>query len=59
MWFFAFPGQGAQAVGMGKAFAETSPAARAVFAEADKILAIPLSTYCFAGPSETLTRTDI
>ena len=32
---FIFPGQGSQAVGMGKALAESSPAARAVFAEVD------------------------
>jgi [acyl-carrier-protein] S-malonyltransferase len=59
MWFFAFPGQGAQAVGMGKGFADASPAAKAVFAEADKILGIPLSRICFEGPKDELTRTDI
>lgn len=62
------PGQGAQTVGMGKAWFETSPEARAVFEQADRILAgrLPadvgsakLSDLCFAGPAELLNRTDI
>jgi len=57
------PGQGAQAVGMGRAWAESSPAAAAVFEEADAVLGdafgLPLSTICFEGPSETLNRTDV
>ena len=52
-----FPGQGAQAVGMGRALAEASPAARAVFAEVDAALGEPLSRLCFEGPIETLTLT--
>ena len=36
--FFAFSGQGAQAVGMGKDLYETSPAAKAVFDKADEVL---------------------
>lgn len=52
-----FPGQGAQAVGMGKALADAFPAARAVFAEVDAALAEPLSRLIFEGPAETLTLT--
>ena len=53
-----FPGQGSQAVGMGKALAEWSKRARAVFEEADDALGFALSTVCFAGPEEELTRTE-
>jgi len=52
-----FPGQGSQFVGMGKALYEGSPAARAVFEEADAALALPLSRLCFEGPEEELQRT--
>ncbi|MBI3763619.1 MAG: ACP S-malonyltransferase [Chloroflexi bacterium] len=54
---FVFPGQGSQVVGMGRALAETSPAARAVFEEADDILKFKLSALCWDGPEETLTDT--
>jgi len=51
-----FPGQGAQEVGMGKEFYETSPEARAVFDSADTV--IPgLSGVIFNGPAEKLTST--
>lgn len=53
------PGQGAQEVGMGKDFAAASPAARALFAQADEILGFPLSRLCFEGPFEELTATDV
>lgn len=57
------PGQGAQAVGMGKAWLERSPEARATFEAADRLLGsrlpVPLSQACLAGPAETLNRTDI
>jgi len=53
------PGQGAQAVGMGKAFFDKSAAARSLFEQADQILGIPLSELCFAGPEERLNQTDI
>jgi len=60
------PGQGAQAVGMGKAWAEKSAAARAVFDEADRVLAAAepefrgrLSELCFNGPAERINRTDV
>lgn len=56
-----FPGQGSQEVGMGKALAEASPAARAVFDRADAALAPgggpAISTLCFEGPLEELTLT--
>lgn len=52
-----FPGQGSQSVGMGKALYEGSPAARAVFDEADAVLGLALSRLCFEGPEEELTRT--
>ena len=55
---FTFPGQGSQAVGMGKALAETYPAARAVFAEVDDALGEKLSAVIFEGPLETLTLTE-
>jgi [acyl-carrier-protein] S-malonyltransferase len=52
------PGQGAQHVGMGKAWAEQSPAARQVFETADRVLGVALSEACFNGPAETINRTD-
>jgi len=56
------PGQGAQSVGMGRAWAESSPAARAVFDEADRVLGdalgAPLSRLGFEGPAERLDMTD-
>jgi [acyl-carrier-protein] S-malonyltransferase len=55
---FTFPGQGSQAVGMGKALAESFPAARAVFAEVDDALGEKLSEIIWNGPAETLTLTE-
>jgi len=55
---FLFPGQGAQAVGMGKEWAAAFPAARAMFQRADEILGRPLSAVCFNGPEEDLRRTE-
>ncbi len=52
-----FPGQGSQAVGMGKALAEAFPQARAVFAEVDDALGQPLSQLMFEGPLDELTLT--
>ena len=57
MLAFLFPGQGSQFVGMGKALYEASPAARAVFEEADAALGFSLSRLCFEGPEEELRRT--
>lgn len=54
---FIFPGQGSQAVGMGKALAEAYPAARAVFEEVDAALGQKLSALIFEGPAEELTLT--
>ena len=54
---FIFPGQGSQAVGMGKALSEASPAARQVFEEVDAALGQNLSRLMFDGPSEELTLT--
>src|SRR6266705_3534719 len=52
-----FPGQGSQFVGMGRQLHEESPAARAVFEEADAVLGFPLSHLCFEGPEEELKLT--
>ena len=52
-----FPGQGAQAVGMGHDFYQASPETRAVFDKADQWLGFPLTQLCFQGPDAELTRT--
>jgi len=56
---FLFPGQGSQAVGMGKDLAEKYPIARQTFAEADDALGYKLSQVCFEGPEEQLRLTEI
>ena len=53
------PGQGAQAVGMGKDFYEKSPAARGVFDRANEVLGWDLSAACFNGPEDRLNQTDV
>lgn len=53
-----FPGQGSQSVGMGRALAEASPEARAIWAEADEALGTPISTLAWDGPAEQLDRTE-
>jgi len=54
---FVFPGQGSQAVGMGRALAEALPESREVFAEVDAALGTPLSKLCFEGPEADLQLT--
>jgi len=54
---FVFPGQGSQFVGMGANLAEHSPAARAIFDQADDVLGFRLSDLCFNGPDEELRDT--
>lgn len=54
---FLFPGQGSQAVGMGKSLAENFASARAVFEEVDAALGQKLSALMFEGPEDQLTLT--
>jgi [acyl-carrier-protein] S-malonyltransferase len=56
---FLFPGQGSQAVGMGKELASNYPVARRTFEEADEALGYRLSALCFEGPEEQLKLTEI
>jgi [acyl-carrier-protein] S-malonyltransferase len=53
------PGQGAQAVGMGKELVERSDAARGVFGQARKVLGFDLAAVCFGGPDDRLNQTDV
>ena len=55
---FIFPGQGSQAVGMGKALADAFAPARAVFEEVDAALGEKLTKVIWDGPAETLTLTE-
>lgn len=55
---FIFPGQGSQSPGMGRELAESFPAAREVFEEADDALGFALSRLCFEGPAEELQLTE-
>ncbi|MGD1062666.1 MAG: ACP S-malonyltransferase [Terracidiphilus sp.] len=55
---FLFPGQGSQAVGMGRELAARFPVAAETFAEADAALGFPLSQLCFEGPEEDLRLTE-
>ena len=54
---FTFPGQGSQAIGMGRDLADAFPEARAVCEEVDEALGEELSTVMWEGPEETLTLT--
>src|ERR1039458_88890 len=55
---FLFPGQGSQAVGMGRDLAERFPIAAQTFAEADEALGFPISKLIFEGPEEDLRLTE-
>ena len=55
---FVFPGQGAQSIGMGKAFADAYPAAKAVFQEVDEALGQDLSGLIWEGEIDQLTLTE-
>ena len=55
---FVFPGQGSQAVGMGRELAAAFPEAKAVFDEVDAALGQTLSQIMWDGPIETLTLTE-
>ena len=56
---FLFPGQASQYVGMGKDLCDAEPEAKAVFTLADRILDVPLKTFCFNGPEESLRQTSV
>jgi len=56
---FAFPGQGSQAVGMGKDFYEASQTVRDVYDEASGVLGYDLTAVSFEGPMDVLSRTDV
>jgi [acyl-carrier-protein] S-malonyltransferase len=56
---FLFPGQGAQAVGMGKGLYDELPAARALFDRANDLLGFDLKSACFDSPAEALEPTDV
>jgi [acyl-carrier-protein] S-malonyltransferase len=55
---FVFPGQGSQAVGMGRTLATASPAAAAVFNAADEALGEAISALAWVGPEDQLNRTE-
>jgi [acyl-carrier-protein] S-malonyltransferase len=55
---FTFPGQGSQAVGMGKALADSFPVARSLFDEVDAALGEKLTAVMWDGPAERLTLTE-
>ena len=54
-----FTGQGAQSVGMGRDVADASPAAAAVYEQANRIVGYDLRALCFEGPADKLEQTDI
>ncbi|UCB43407.1 MAG: ACP S-malonyltransferase [Dehalococcoidales bacterium] len=54
---YVFPGQGAQAVGMGHDLYDSYPTAGVIFEQADEALGFPLSQICFEGPEDELLKT--
>jgi [acyl-carrier-protein] S-malonyltransferase len=56
---FIFPGQGSQAVGMGRDLAEKFPVAKHTFEEADEALGYKISDLCFNGPEDKLRLTEV
>ena len=56
---YLFPGQGAQAVGMGKSFYDRYAVSRDVYQQANRALGFDVTALCFEGPQERLTRTEI
>lgn len=54
-----FPGQGAQAVGMGKDLASAHPECKALFDKAGQVLGYDLAKLCFEGPIEELTKSSV
>ena len=57
-WAYVFPGQGSQAVGMGKELAAAFAEAREIFGEVDEALKQKLSTLMFEGPADALILTE-
>lgn len=55
---WVFPGQGSQAVGMGKPLYEANPDVRALYEQADSTLGFSISALCFDGPTDTLQQTN-
>ncbi len=55
---YLFPGQGAQAVGMGKAFYDRYSASRTIYKRANTHLGFDVTALCFEGPQEELTKTE-
>ena len=55
---YFFPGQGAQAVGMGKAFYDRFDEAKEIYRTAKRRLGVDVAALCFEGPAEALTRTE-
>ena len=56
---YVFPGQGAQAVGMGKDLYDNVPAARELFEKANEILGFRITDIMFAGTDEELRQTRV
>lgn len=55
---FIFPGQGSQAIGMGKSLCDAYPVAAKVFEEASEVSGVDMKSLCFNGPEAELNRTE-